>query len=99
MILLGKIYFPLVAVRGVEALKLMPKCEFIDKARLMLIKHFEIGQDESCPKLKDKDILKILSEMRDEDGGLMFCYSKRGSWPRGQLCDLIACSLQLKPFD
>jgi hypothetical protein len=36
----------------------------------MLIKHFEIGQDGSCPKLKDKEILKILSEMRDEDGGL-----------------------------
>ena len=31
--ILGKIYFPLVAVRGVEALKWMPKCEFIDTAK------------------------------------------------------------------
>lgn len=68
-----------------EGMDVYHKPEFL---RRMLIKHFEIGQDGSCPKLKDKEILKILSEMRDEDGGLMFCYSKRGSWPRDQFCDL-----------
>jgi hypothetical protein len=31
--LLCKIDFPLVAARGVESLKWMPRCEFIDKAK------------------------------------------------------------------
>jgi hypothetical protein len=53
-----------------------------------LIKHFKIGQDGSCLKLKDKEILKLMSEMSDKDGGLICCYSKRRSWPRDQLCNL-----------
>jgi NRPS condensation-like uncharacterized protein len=40
-------------------------------------------------KVEPKEISKILSQMIDPtDGGLMFCYSKRGSWPRQALCAL-----------
>lgn len=50
---------------------------------------YEIGQDGLLPKLKPFEIRQKLANMRDPaDGGLMFCYSKRGSWPRKLLCQL-----------
>jgi hypothetical protein len=53
---------------------------------------YQIGQNGGCPKLKAKEMWERLRDMRDPlDGGLMFCYSKRGSWPRNQFCEL--CNL------
>jgi cyclophilin family peptidyl-prolyl cis-trans isomerase len=49
---------------------------------------YRIGQDGSVPKLKAEEIHARVKEMRDSDGSLMFCYSKRGSWPREQFCEL-----------
>jgi hypothetical protein len=46
---------------------------------------YHIGQNGGCP-------WERMRAMRDPlDGGLMFCYSKRGSWPRNQFCEL--CNL------
>jgi hypothetical protein len=54
-----------------------------------LLELYQIGQDGGCPKLKGREIWKRLRDMRDPtDGGLMFCYSKRGSWPRDKFCNL-----------
>jgi hypothetical protein len=53
---------------------------------------YQIGQNGGCPKLKVKEMWERMQAMRDPfDGRLMFCYSKRGSWPRNQLCEL--CNL------
>jgi hypothetical protein len=40
------------------------------------------------PKLKAPEIHSILQKRRRDhkDGGLMFCYAERGTWPRDQLC-------------
>jgi hypothetical protein len=54
-----------------------------------MLRLYKIGQDGGAPKLKPKEIRNILSKMVDPtDGGLLFCYSKRGSWPRQALCAL-----------
>jgi hypothetical protein len=54
---------------------------------------YQIGQNGGCPKLKAKQMWERLRDMRDpRDGGLMFCHSKRGSWPRNQFCTL--CNLE-----
>jgi hypothetical protein len=47
-----------------------------------------IGQDGSVPKLKAEEVHARVKAMQDSEGSLMFCYSKRGSFPREQLCDL-----------
>jgi hypothetical protein len=50
---------------------------------------YKIGQDGSCPKKKAFEVWADLGLMRDpKDGGLMFCYSKRGSFPRKEFCEL-----------
>ena len=65
-----------------------------DRLRDHLLMLHKFGQNGTCPKLKAVEIHAKLAETRDpEDGGLMFCYSKRGSWPRDfcQLCDEEPC--------
>jgi hypothetical protein len=54
-----------------------------------MLRLYKIGQEGGAPKLNPKEIWKILSQMIDPtDGGLMFCYSKRGYWPHQALCAL-----------
>jgi hypothetical protein len=52
--------------------------------------YYEIGQDGRQPKLTAKKIHDYLAAEIDpkDGGGLMFCYAKRGSFPRAQLCIL-----------
>jgi hypothetical protein len=60
-----------------------------DLLRARMTHYYEIGQDGGQPKLTAKKIHDHLAaEIDPTDGGLMFCYAKRGSWPRGQLCNL-----------
>lgn len=60
-----------------------------DKLVKEMKRMYMIGQDGLCPKKKAFEVWDELQAMRDpKDGGLMFCYSKRGSWPRKQFCEL-----------
>jgi hypothetical protein len=60
-----------------------------DRLRAEMLRLFQIGQDGTSPMLNAGSMQNELKKMRDpKDGGLMFCYSKRGSYPRGQLCNL-----------
>jgi hypothetical protein len=54
-----------------------------------MLRLYKIGQDGGAPKLKAKEIRNSSSKMIDPiDGGFLFCYSKRGSWPHQALCAL-----------
>jgi hypothetical protein len=60
-----------------------------DRLRTAMLRLFQIGQDGTSPMLNAASMQNELKKMRDpKDGGLLFCYSKRGSYPRSQLCKL-----------
>jgi hypothetical protein len=50
---------------------------------------FSNWPDGTTPMLNSSCMQAELRKRRDpKDGGLLFCYSKRGSYPRDQLCEL-----------
>jgi hypothetical protein len=60
-----------------------------DCLRARMTYYYEIGQDGGQAKLTAKQMHDHLAlELDPTDSGLMFCYAKRGSWPRAQLCNL-----------
>ena len=57
---------------------------------------YEVGQDGSQPKFNGQAMHDFIAAAIDpKDGGLMFYWAKRGTWPRNQLCALCQC----KPCD
>jgi hypothetical protein len=59
------------------------------RPRTEMLRLFQIGHDGTSPMLNRASMQNDLRKMRDKkDGGLVFCYSKRGSFPQDHLCKL-----------